>query len=111
MTFKQYFTKIYGEYLMGNASHTNENLTVHFKVKDFNAWRTSYNGHEKNRVSAGITNGRVFRSADDQNDVVIIQDVADVAQARAWLGSDDLKAEMQKSGVLGSPSIRFAAAA
>jgi hypothetical protein len=88
-----------------------ENLTVHFKVKDFNAWRTSYNGHEKNRTSAGITNGRVFRSADDQNDVVILQDVADVAKARTWLGSDDLKAEMQKSGVLGSPSIRFAAAA
>ena len=88
-----------------------ENLTVHFKVKHFNAWRTSYNGHEKNRTSAGITNGRVFRSADDQNDVVILQDVADVAKARTWLGSDDLKAEMQKSGVLGSPSIRFAAAA
>jgi hypothetical protein len=60
----------------------NENLTLHFKVKDFKAWRTSYNGHEKNRVSAGITNGRVFRSADDQNDVVILQDVADVAKAR-----------------------------
>ena len=28
----------------------NENLTVHFKVKDFNVWRTSYNGHEKDRV-------------------------------------------------------------
>ena len=89
----------------------NENLTVHLKVKDFSAWRTSYNGHEKNRVSAGITNGRVFRNADDQNDVVILQDVSDVAKARAWLGSDDLKAEMQKSGVIGSPNVRFAAAA
>jgi hypothetical protein len=89
----------------------NENLTLHFKVKDFNACRTSYNGHEKNRVSAGITNGRVFRSADDQNDVVILQDVADVAKARTWLGSDEMKTTMEKSGVLGSPSIRFAAAA
>jgi hypothetical protein len=89
----------------------NENLTLHFKVKDFNAWRTSYNGHEKNRVSAGITNGGVFRSADDENDVVILQDVADVAKARTWLGSDEMKTTMEKSGVLGSPSIRFAAAA
>jgi hypothetical protein len=96
---------------MSNTQHTNENLTVHFKVKDFNAWRTSYNGHEKNRASAGITNGRVFRSADDANEVVILQDVSDVAKARTWLSSDDLKAEMQKSGVVGSPSIRFAAAA
>jgi hypothetical protein len=89
----------------------NENLTVHFKVKDFNAWRTSYNGHEKNRVSAGITNGRVFRSVDDQNDVVILMDVADVPKARAWFGSGEMKTTTEKSGVLGSPSIRFAATA
>ena len=89
----------------------NENLTVHIKVKDFSVWRTSYNGHEKDRASAGITNGRVFRSPDDPNDVVILQDVADVAKARTWLGSNEMKAVMEKSGVLGSPSIRFAAAA
>jgi len=89
----------------------NENMTIHLKVKDFNAWRTSYNGNEKNRVSAGITNGRVFRSADDPNDVVILQDVADFSKARTWLGSPEMKTAMEKSGVLGSPSIRFAAAA
>ena len=89
----------------------NENLTIHLKVKDFNAWRTSYNGNEKNRVSAGITNGRVFRSADDPNDVVLLQDVADVSKARTWLGLPEMKTMMEKSGVLGSPSIRFAAAA
>ena len=89
----------------------NENLTLHFKVKDFNAWRTSYNGHEKARASAGITNGRVFRSADDQNDVVILADVADISKARTWFGSNEMKSVMEKSGVLGTPSIRFAAAA
>jgi hypothetical protein len=78
-----------------------ENLTVHFKVKDFNVWRTSYNGHEKDRASAGITNTKVFRSAD----------VADVSKARTWLSSSEMKTTMEKSGVLGSPSIQFAAAA
>jgi hypothetical protein len=89
----------------------NENLTLHFKVKDFNTWRTNYNGNEKNRTSAGITNGKVFRSADNPNEVVILQDVADMAKARTWYGSDEMKTTMEKSGVLGSPSIRFAAAA
>jgi hypothetical protein len=88
---------------------TNENLTIHFKVKDFNAWRTSYEANSTSRASAGVTNGKVFRSADDPNEVVILQDVADVAKARTWLGSDDMKAAMQKGGVVGSPSIRFAA--
>jgi hypothetical protein len=94
---------------MMSAQCTNENLTVHFKVKDFNAWRSGYNGHQKNRASAGITNGRVFRNADDPNEVVILEDVADVSKARTWLGSEELKAEMQKNGVIGSPNIRFAA--
>jgi hypothetical protein len=88
-----------------------ENLTVHLKVKDFNAWRTSYNSHEKERASAGITNGRVFRSPDNPDDVVILADVADVSKARTWLTSGEMKSVMEKSGVLGSPSIRFAAAA
>ena len=92
-----------------NTQPTNENATIHFKVKDYAAWRTSYDGNEKSRLSAGITNGRVFRRADDPNDVVVLQDVADVAKARTWFASDDMKAAMQKSGVIGSPSIRFAA--
>jgi hypothetical protein len=89
--------------------NTNQNMTVNFKVKDFNAWHTSYSGHEKDRASAGITNGKVFRSASDPNDVLIQQDVADVAKARTWLGSREMKATMEKSGVIGSPNIRFAA--
>ena len=95
--------------MTNTKQHTNDNLTLHFKVKDFKAWRTAYNGNEKSRLSAGITNGRVFHSADDPNDVVVLQDVSDVAKARTWLGSEDLKAAMQKSGVVGSPSIRAAA--
>ena len=91
-----------------NSQHTTENLTIHHKVTDYTAWRKGYDAHEQSRRSAGITNGRVFRSAEDPNDVVVLQDVADVAKARTWLGSDDLKAAMQKSGVVGSPSIRFA---
>jgi hypothetical protein len=96
---------------MTNETHTNENVTIHLKVKDYASWRTAYDGREKSRHSAGITNGRVFRNAEDQNDVVILQDVADVAKARTWFGSDDLKAAMQKSGVVGTPNVRFAAAA
>jgi hypothetical protein len=53
----------------------------------------------------------VFRNADDQNDVVILQDVTDETRARAWLGSAEMKTAAEKSGVMGSPSIRFAAAA
>jgi hypothetical protein len=91
-----------------NEQHSTENLTIHHKVKDYAVWRKGYDEHEKSRLSAGVTNGRVFRSAEDPNDVLVLQDVADVAKARAWLGAEDLKTAMQKAGVVGSPSIRFA---
>src|ERR1700721_1899225 len=101
--FKQYITKI-GEITM----LTNENVTIHLKVKDYATWRADYDGREKSRLSAGITNGRVFRRAEDPNDLVVHQDVADVPKARSWFGSDDMKAVMQRSGVIGSASIYFA---
>ena len=94
---------------MTNLQHTTENLTIHIKVKDYSTWRQAYDGREKSRLAAGITNGRVFRNAQDQNDIVVLQDVADVAKARSWLGSDAMKAAMQKSGIVGSPNVRFAA--
>jgi hypothetical protein len=107
MSIQIYISICFGGMVM-SAQHQTENLTVHHKVKDYATWRTGYNAHETSRNSAGITNGRVFRSAEDPNDVVVLLDVADVAKARTWLGSEDLKATMQKSGVIGSPSIRFA---
>jgi hypothetical protein len=35
-------------------------------------------------TSAGITRSKVFRSTDDPNDVLLLQDVADVSKARTW---------------------------
>jgi hypothetical protein len=89
-------------------SHSTENLSIHHKVKDYATWRKGYDDHEKSRLSAGVTNGRVFRAADDPNDVVIVLDAADIEKARAWLGAEELKTAMHKAGVIGSPSIRFA---
>ena len=87
----------------------NENPTLHFKVKDFNTWQTSYNGNEKSCASAGITKSKVFRSTDDPNDVLLLQEVSDVSKARNWYGSSEMKSAMEKSGIVGSPSIRAAA--
>ena len=90
-----------------NAQHSSENLVIHHKVKDYPTWRKGYDEHEKSRIAAGLTNGRVFRGAEDQNDVVILQDVVDKSKARAWVAGDDLKAAMAKAGVVGPTDFRF----
>ncbi len=86
-----------------------ENLTIHHKVKDYSAWRKGYDEQEKSRSLAGVTNGKVFRGAENQNDILVLQDVADLTKARAWAGGDALKTTMQKAGVLGPHVVRFSA--
>jgi phenylpyruvate tautomerase PptA (4-oxalocrotonate tautomerase family) len=82
-------------------------IIIHHKVKDYNAWRPGYDAHEKSRLAAGITNARVFRSAEDPNDLVILADVIDESKARSWTASEDLKSAMQAAGVIGPPFIHF----
>src|SRR2546426_11141946 len=82
-------------------------LVIHHKVQDYAAWRPAYHAHESSRAGAGITNGRVYRKAEDPNDLVILLDVADVARARAWTASEDLKTTMGKAVVVGAPTFHF----
>jgi hypothetical protein len=82
-------------------------MIVHHMVKDYSAWRPAYDAHEQSRVSAGITNGRVFRGVEDPNDIMLLFDVGDVDKARMWSVSADLKSAMARAGVSSRPAIYF----
>jgi len=90
-----------------NEEKSDGSDVIHHKVRDYAAWRPAYDAHEPSRAGAGITNGRVYRKAEDSNDLVILFDIADVARARAWTAGEDLKTVMGKAGVLGAPTIHF----
>jgi len=82
-------------------------MIVRHRVRDYEAWRSVYDAHEPARNVAGLSNGRVFRSADDPDDLVILFDVADRQKAEAFAASEDLKTAMQKGGVEGRPNMQF----
>ena len=42
-------------------------MIVRHSVRDYGAWRPAYDAHEAARTAAGLTNGRVYRSAEDPN--------------------------------------------
>jgi hypothetical protein len=83
-------------------------MIVHHAVRDYEAWRPAYDAHEAARRAAGLTNGRVFRSTEDPNDILILFDTSDRRRAEEFGGSEDLKSAMQNSGVIGQPKILFA---
>jgi hypothetical protein len=89
--------------------HATESLTIHHKVKDYPTWRKGYDEREKSRVAAGVTNGNVFRGAEDPSEVVIVQDVAEMGRARAWLMGEHLKTAMHEAGVIGPTRFHFSA--
>jgi hypothetical protein len=82
-------------------------LLINTKVRDYTSWRPAYDAHEPSRIGVTITNGRVYCRPEDQNDMVLLFDVADVAKARAWTVGDDLKGVMKAAGVLGTPTFTF----
>jgi len=82
-------------------------MIIHRCVQNYEAWRPVYDAHEPARNAAGLTNGRVFRSTDEPDDVVILFDMADRGKAEALLSTEDMKTTMQRAGVQGRPDIRF----
>ena len=82
-------------------------MMIHHRVQNYQAWRPIYDAHEPARNSAGLTNGRVSRSADNPDDLVILFDMADRKKAEAFAESEDLKTAMQRSGVRGRPDVQF----
>ena len=82
-------------------------MIIHHKVKDFAAWKPIYDAHELKRIDAGLSNGRVFQSVDDANDLVILFDMADAQRARDFAASEDMRTTMAGGGVLGPPTLHF----
>lgn len=82
-------------------------MAIHHRVADYSKWRPAYDAHEETRVAAGVTNGKIYQSKDDPNDIVILFDVVDVSKAKAFSQSQDLKSRLQSAGVLGQPEILF----
>jgi heme-degrading monooxygenase HmoA len=82
-------------------------IVVHHKVQDFKTWKTGYDKHAPARKAAGLNHDHVLQAVDDPNMVTIVMDFADLAKAKAFAASDDLKAAMKHAGVVGAPTIHL----
>ncbi len=82
-------------------------LIVRHKVKDFATFKKVFDGHASAQKAAGLSNPRVFRSADDGSEIVILLDMKDAAAAQKFATSADLKSAMASAGVIDQPNIYF----
>jgi hypothetical protein len=86
-------------------------MIVQHLVTDYATWRPVFDEHDPVRVTAGLTNPRVYQAADNPNNIVIVMDMADLAMAMAFANSPDLVTTMTRAGVAGLPQIFFLTAA
>jgi hypothetical protein len=82
-------------------------LVIRHKVKQYSKWRPWFDQHAMAQRSAGLTNPRVFRSPDDENEVVILFDTDDTKRAKDFVASPNLKETMAKAGVTDRPTFYF----
>jgi heme-degrading monooxygenase HmoA len=77
------------------------------KVEDYERWKPGFDEHSTSRRESGSKGGRLFRNADDPNEVVILLEWDDFENARQFTQSEDLREAMQRHGVAGQPEIFF----
>jgi heme-degrading monooxygenase HmoA len=81
-------------------------ILVRHKVKDYDEWRPKFDNHEA-RKAGGSKGGRMFRTADDPNQMVVLMEWDNLDSAMAFAQSEDLREAMEKAGIIDQPDVYF----
>ena len=63
-------------------------MIIRHKVRDYGQWRPMFDGHVEQQKAAGLTNARVYHSADsNKSEIVVVFDTDDTknGQGVRWL--------------------------
>ena len=80
-------------------------VILNHNVEDYKKWRPVFDSDSRRRKEAGMMNERVFRSADDPNNIYIIAEVADISSTARMMNDPDLAAKMKEGGVISKPTV------
>ena len=76
-------------------------LIVRVTVQDFDRWRIVYDSNLPARQSAGLKELNLWRNADKSNEVILLFEVLDMAKAKAYTLSPELKEKLKAGTVIG----------
>ena len=80
---------------------------VRHRVADYETWKPIFDDHEGERRDAGVIGHSLHRDAADPNVLVIALRVNDIARAREFALSADLRETMMRAGVQDAPEFWF----
>ena len=82
-------------------------LLIQHKVKDFAEWKKVFDSSAGLRTSGGGLSAQVFHDASDPNSVTTIIKWNSLDNAKKFAKSTELKAAMDKAGLMGPPTVSF----
>jgi hypothetical protein len=83
-------------------------IYVRHPIEDYPTWRQAFDEHEAKRREYGLSVRSVQRNVDRPLEIIITLDAEDLARAREFTESADLRTAMMKAGVVGRPEVWFA---
>jgi quinol monooxygenase YgiN len=82
-------------------------LLVRHKVADYERWKAAFDQQMAVRHHGGERSCRIFRSADDPNELTLLFEWEDLNRARSFMNSPEARSYIQQAGVTGVPEIHF----
>ena len=82
-------------------------LIIRQKVANYAKWKPVYDSHDSVRLAYGLHNNLVARGIKDSNMVMVVLQMDDAAKAKQFAALPDLKAAMQRGGVIGAPTFLY----
>lgn len=82
-------------------------VLVKSTVKDWDAWKKSFDSHKQARIDAGLVDRVVAYTVGDNKNVSLVFAVTDMDKAKAFMKSKDLKDKMAEAGVVGQPTFFY----
>lgn len=77
------------------------------EVKNYSEWRKVYDADEVNRTKAGLRLTGVFHAVENPNMITMIGEAPSMEVINGFMSNPDLKAAMEKGGVLGKPDVKI----
>ncbi len=81
-------------------------VIVTHEVKDFATWKKVYDDDAPNRNKSDMKVDWVYTAVDNPNKVTIIGEFPNSGAVNGFMDNPELKAAMEKGGVMGKPEIK-----
>jgi hypothetical protein len=82
-------------------------VIITHECKNYSEWRVVFDADEVNRTKAGFKIGSVYQSVDNSNKITIIGEAPSVEAINGFMSNTELKAAMEKGGVIGIPDVKI----